>query len=311
MTSPSPAAASWTVVTLLTGADRAETLAAWARETAGVEPVQLLKPRDTRAWLDLYFDDPADARRFLRASESQRLVLGRSVRICRPRDWQRFWRKHFPVLTVGARLRIVPEWSRVGKPPRGVKDLRLEPGLSFGTGTHFTTRFCLERLAVHCRRGRPRSMLDAGTGSGILAIAAVRLGAAGVTATDNDGQALAAARQNARRNRAAARVRFVEADILAGAPRGRFDLVCANLYGPLLLESARALAAVTRHVLILSGIREIEADAVAGAYAAEGLSETVRDGDGEWCGMEFVRPRARGQRGADAAPVIDGPLRRK
>jgi ribosomal protein L11 methyltransferase len=311
MTPPSPAAVSYTVVTLLTGADRAEALADWARETAGVEPVQLLKPRDTRAWLDLYFADGAKAQAFLRATAGQRLVLGRSVRVCRPRDWQRFWRKHFQVLTVGGRLRIVPDWSRVGKPPRGVRDLRLEPGLSFGTGTHFTTRFCIERLAVHCRRGRPRSMLDAGTGSGILAIAAVRLGAAGVTATDNDVQALAAARQNARRNRTGARIRFAEADILAGAPRGRFDLVCANLYGPLLLESARALAAATRHILVLSGIREIEADAVAEAYAAEGLVETVRDGDGEWCGLEFVRPRPCGQRGTAAAPVSAGPLRRK
>jgi len=298
MKSPPPTSASWTVVTLLTGADRAEALADWAREASGVEPVQLLKPRDTRAWLDLYFDDAPAAQRFLKASESQRLVLGRSVRICRPRDWQRFWRRHFKVLTVGGRLRIVPEWSRVGRPPRGVRDLRIEPGLSFGTGTHFTTRFCLERLAVHCRGGRPRTMLDAGTGSGILAIAAVRLGAGRALATDNDPQALEAARDNARRNRTGARIRFAVADILAGAPRGRFDLVCANLYGPLLLESARALAAATRHTLLLSGIREIEADAVADAYAAEGLSEIVRDGDGEWCGLEFTRPAHRRSRGS-------------
>ncbi|MBU4460646.1 MAG: 50S ribosomal protein L11 methyltransferase [Verrucomicrobia bacterium] len=293
--STSPASASWTVVTLLTGAAHAERLADWAREASGVEPVQLLKPRDTRAWLDLYFKEAGDAQAFLLASERQRLVLGRAVRICRPRDWQRFWRKHFHVLTVGGRLRIVPEWSRAGKPPRGVKDLRLEPGLSFGTGTHFTTRFCLERLAVLCRPGHPRSMLDAGTGSGILAIAAVRMGASKVLATDNDPQALAAARKNALRNRTAAHIRFAAADVIAESPRGRFDLVCANLYGPLLLEAAPALAAATRRTLLLSGIRELEADTVADAYAAEGLAETVRDGDGEWCGLEFTRltPRRR------------------
>jgi ribosomal protein L11 methyltransferase len=106
---------------------------------------------------------------------------------------------------------------------------------------------------------------------------------------------LVAARQNASRNRAAARIRFVAADVIAEPPRGRFDLVCANLYGPLLLEAAPVLAAATRRTLLLSGIREIEADTVADAYAAEGLEETVRDGDGEWCGLEFSRltPRRR------------------
>jgi ribosomal protein L11 methyltransferase len=214
-----------------------------------------------------------------------------ALRGVRARDWRRFWRRHFRAQAIGARLAVVPAWQRASARRRWPRRraVVLDPGLSFGTGDHFTTRFCLEQIDARCAGRPPRSLLDVGTGSGVLAIAAAKLGVARVVATDHDPQALAAAARNARANRVAGRVRLEAADIAVRPPRGRFDIVCANLHGRLLAGAAPRLAAACRRVLVASGLREEEADAVAAAFAAEGLVERVRDGDGEWCGLVLER----------------------
>ncbi len=289
-----PFQAAYTVLTLETGAETAEALAERACAAFGVEPVQLLKPNAARAWVDLYFADGAAALLAARVVERWPDVWGQGIRAVAPQDWQRFWRRHFHARRIGESLWIVPVWDRRTRPPRGARTIRMEPGLSFGTGDHFTTRYCLEAIERLCRSRAPRTLLDVGAGSGILAIAAARLGVRSVLATDNDLQALAQARKNAKRNRVLDRIRFRAADILASPPRKRFDAVCANLYGGLLIRAAEALTSAARDRLILSGIREAEADAVAEAYVARGAREIERDGDGEWCGMTFdLSPTAR------------------
>jgi ribosomal protein L11 methyltransferase len=159
--------------------------------------------------------------------------------------------------------------------------------MSFGTGDHITTRFCLEAIDRLCRPRPAASLLDAGTGSGILAIAAAKLGVPRIVAIDSDPLAVAQARENLRMNRVAGRVRLRTGDITSAAPLGRFDVVCANLFGGLLIRAAARLCRAARRRLVLGGIREIEADAVADAYAALGAREIERDGDGEWCGLVF------------------------
>ncbi len=293
---PSPSAPAptgpWTVVTLLTRRGDAARVASWVRRASGLEPVTLLKPRDTRAWIDLYLPPGRDAAPLMAAARRRAGVLATATRLFVQGDWQRRWQARFPPLRIG-RLRIVCGRD-AGRRARGTVQIRLDPGLSFGTGHHFTTRFCLERISELCRgRDRPKTVLDLGTGSGILAIAAVRLGVLRVTAADNDAAAVEQARENARRNRAADRIRFEVADVLRRPPGGRYDLVVANLYGRLLARAAAALAAVTRRYLVVSGLREEEGDEVAAALAAEGLEEVLRDGDGEWCGMEFRRRTVR------------------
>ncbi len=286
---PAAAVPDYTVVSIETDDARAETLARWIRGALGVEPVELRRPESERVWLDLYFEDDVRARLALAAAQRHPGVAGVTVRACRPRDWTRFWRRHFQPLDIAGLLRIRPPWARARR-TRGVAELVLDPGLSFGTGRHFTTRFCLERLVATIRAERPRSVLDAGTGSGILALAAARLGVPRVDAFDNDPLSVAHARENLRRNRLTGRVRLRVADALARPPRGAYDLVVANLYGGLLVRLADVLAAAARRTLILSGIRELEADEVAAAFQSRGLDERVRDGDGEWCGLEFRRP---------------------
>lgn len=278
--------ATQTVLTLETSSARADTLAADLETRLRRPVIQLLRPGSTTTWLELYFDQEVEALLAQRALRHLPGVQGTGLRGCAARDWQSFWRHHFHAHDVGDRLRIVPVWeSRTDRAGKRIR-LVLDPGLSFGTGEHFTTRFCLESLDRLCRPPRrPASMLDVGTGSGLLALAAAKLGVRRVVAYDNDPQCLIHARANLRRNGVLARVKLGLHDLLQDPPPGTFDLVCANVYGRVLMDAAPALARCTRRHLVLSGLREHELDGVAEAYQALGGREIVRDGDGQWGGL--------------------------
>ena len=174
-------------------------------------------------------------------------------------DWVRATQSQFGPIDVGGRLSIVPTWC---EPPRERVVIRLDPGLAFGTGSHPTTRLCLEWLLEQVHGGE--ALLDYGCGSGVLAIAAAKLGAALVIGTDVDPQALAASRANARANGAAAA--FVAPDAL---PVRGFDLVVANILANPLMLLAPVLAARVRPLgrLALSGILDSQVDAVVIAYS--------------------------------------------
>ena len=174
-------------------------------------------------------------------------------------DWVRATQSQFGPIAIGEGFWIVPSWCE--PPQRDAIVLELDPGLAFGTGSHPTTRLCLEWLREAVSGGE--SVLDYGCGSGILAIAAAKLGAGSVVGTDIDPNALVASEANARANRVDAR--FVPPDRLRG---GESDLVVANiLAGPLVLL-APALAARTKPGgrIALSGILDAQADEVAAAY---------------------------------------------
>lgn len=265
----------------------ADSLAALIRRQWKIEPVQLARPGETEVWIDIYFPTAVEALLVSRALASNKDVLAASVRGYTPRDWMSFWKRHFKVRDVGERLRVCPAWNRRAK--KGRVNVIINPGLSFGTGDHFTTRFCLEMIDALFRRRPSASFLDVGTGSGILAIAAARLGARRIVAMDNDPQALDQARVNEKLNGLSKRIRWRVSDITKDAlPAGRFDVVCANLYATLLARAAPALVRAAKKCLILSGIREHEMDRVADAFIEAGVREIVRDGNGEWSGMVFV-----------------------
>ncbi len=175
-------------------------------------------------------------------------------------DWVRQTQAQFGPLAIAPRFWIVPTWSE--PPDPAALNLRLDPGLAFGTGSHATTRLCLEWLHEHVAGGE--SVLDYGCGSGILAIAARKLGAGQVTGTDVDTQALAASAANARLNGVDAT--FVLPDAL---PARAFTIVVANiLANPLaLLAPALATRVAAGGRIALSGILEEQAAAVASAYA--------------------------------------------
>lgn len=214
------------------------------------------------------------------------------------RDWVVAWRRHFKPLDIAGRLLVKPTWSRRAPRPGQVVVL-LDPGLSFGTGQHPTTAFCLEqvvRLATARNDGPPghtRSLLDIGTGSGILAIAAARLGYAPVEAFDFDPQAVRVARANAALNGVAARLKPARRDLrrLRRTPGRRFDVVCANLLADLLLaERERITARVAPEgTLILAGILAAEFEQVRAAYAMQGWQVVAQNTLKEWTSGAFRR----------------------
>lgn len=177
------------------------------------------------------------------------------------RDWVRLTQSQFKPIRIVERLWIVPTWAN-SPDPRAI-NLRLDPGAAFGTGSHATTRLCLRWLEQNIHGGE--SVLDYGCGSGILAIAAARLGAARVFGVDIDEQAVLAARANALQNQVAAKFFAPGAE-----PKLRHQIVVANILANPLITLAPLLAAATMpngHI-VLSGVLEAQADEVIQAYAA-------------------------------------------
>jgi len=202
-------------------------------------------------------------------------------------DWADAWKAHFPVMRIGRRLVIKPTWRRHHVEPDDVV-LALDPGMAFGTGLHPTTRLCLvalERLADAGRLANAR-ILDVGCGSGILAIAALRLGGAEALGVDTDPIAIEATTENARRNRLARRIRAREGSLPTNEPP--FDIVIANLIAGVLVPLAPLLRAELSPGgrLVASGIFvDREAD-VRAAFEAAGLAVAERTGEGDWVALE-------------------------
>ena len=205
------------------------------------------------------------------------------VRVLEEEDWTTAWKKHYRPLRVGRRLVIVPVWE---EPPEVEPDavvIRLNPGMAFGTGLHPTTRLALRLLEEAVRPGV--RVLDVGTGSGILAIAAALLGAHHVVATDVDPQAVVAARQNIRENRVEDRVEVREGSLPEGVS---FDLVLVNILPHVILNLLdQGLWENVRPGgdLILSGIVEPRETDVLLAVSVRGghIVERIREGD--WIGL--------------------------
>ena len=214
--------------------------------------VEAMIERVRRAWAEQLPDDPAPQIEY---------------ELLADRDWEREWMDGFEPLRMGQRLWIVPSWHEAPDPD--AVNLLLDPGLAFGTGTHPTTALCLGWLDAQDLAGR--QILDYGCGSGILAIAALKLGADTAVGVDIDPQALQASRDNAERNQ------IDEASLILDYPekigRGEFEVVVANILAGPLIEMASTIAARIRPAgqLALSGILAAQAESVLDAYRAQGI----------------------------------------
>lgn len=199
-------------------------------------------------------------------------------------DWERSWMDDFQPMRFGRRLWVVPSWHSAPEPD--AVNMLLDPGLAFGTGTHPTTALCLEWLDDEPLQDR--TVMDFGCGSGILAIAALLLGASRATCTDIDSQALEATADNAGRNALdPARLDLYLPDAL---PQEQHDVVLANILAGPLVELAPQLARLCRPGgrLVLSGILAEQADEVCRAYAGDFVLEPVRELDG-WVRISGTR----------------------
>jgi ribosomal protein L11 methyltransferase len=214
-----------------------------------------------------------------------------SMRRVRREDWAESWKRHFKPLQIGAALLIRPSWSH-HKAHKGQKVVVLDPGLSFGTGQHPTTHFCLKELVSRRKPGQKQSMLDLGTGSGILAIAAARLGYSPVHALEFDPDALRIARENARRNNVSQKLIFAQRDVakLPPATPIKYSLICANLVSSLLFSERRKLVArlAPGGAIVLAGILKTEFPSVEQAYREAGLRMVKSQAQGEWRSGSFT-----------------------
>ena len=217
-----------------------------------------------------------------------------SLRKLRSVDWAEAWKRHFKPIDIGSALLIKPSWSR-RLPKRNQAVVILDPGLSFGTGQHPTTAFCLRQI-VKCRprlNKDARSFLDVGSGSGILAISAAKLGYAPVHAFDFDPLAVRVARENAKRNEVLGKVGIKRGRVETLPSRGaqKYSLVCANLISNLLIAQRQRIInqLAPEAVLVVAGILDSEFSKVRQAYESMGMAMGASVKEKEWRSACFAR----------------------
>ena len=248
-----------------------------------IEQELLDKPRDT-VIIHMYLepgDSPVETLALIAARmEAAGIPYTSETEGVEQEDWQNGWRKYYHPMDVGQRLAVVPSWqdyetSRV--------KLILDPGLAFGTGGHETTNLCLEVLDERVRGGE--RVLDIGTGSGILAIAALKLGAAVAEGVDIDPVAVRTAGENAALNGVADKLTVLVGD-LSDQASGKYDIVTANIVANAILSLAPAVPALMADdgIFIASGIIDSRKDEVLAGLAAAGLAvQEVKEKRGWEC----------------------------
>ncbi len=211
-------------------------------------------------------------------------------------DWAEAWKQQYHLLRVGRRVVIVPAWESYDPTPAEVV-IRLEPGMAFGTGLHPTTRLCLE--AIEQRLSPGQTVLDVGTGSGILAIAAAKLGGSPVLAIDADPQAVTVAQQNVALNGVANQVQVRHSSLPGGGEMpvyfvlehplepldaGQFHLVAVNILAPVIVGMAHALAArlAPGGCVVAAGLVDSQEEEVTAAFHAQGLEIVNRAQEKDW-----------------------------
>lgn len=269
------------------------TLEQEAWEIAGIDLIDedLLAKDRTKGIVHIYIspeENPAEAVSFLTeryTAEGIDAEIDRTA--CKNEDWENNWKKYFKPMPIGERLLIRPVWEQeYDAGNRAV--LHLEPGLAFGSGTHDTTRLCLETLEKYANPGK--TVLDIGCGSGILSVASLLLGADKALGVDIDALAVKTARENGRTN-GFDEPRFT---VLQGSTTdkvtGRYDIIVANIVADIIINLCRDVKNFMNPgaVFITSGIIVPREDDVLRAFEENGLAVKARHESGGWLCFEAV-----------------------
>ncbi len=251
-----------------------------------------------RAWLAGYYESSAGAwsawQKFASVLDTEWLATEPAVNELPDKDWKESYKEHFKAWKFG-RLHWVPVWEReTFRLPEGDEVLWLDPGMAFGTGNHETTRLVVERLVtLAAARGTAGRVIDAGCGSGILALSAMKLGFSKVAAFDNDPLAVDVSRENADLNGLGGKVDFYVGDLVSGLAGRQADLLLANIQADVLMKfSGELLQAVApAGTLVLSGILATELASVSNVFAAAAPGWTIDSRVlGEWSDLVLARP---------------------
>lgn len=204
-------------------------------------------------------------------------------------DWGKSWKKHFKPFAIVPGLVIAPTWENY-RPTEGEAVITMDPGMAFGTGHHATTSLSLEFIRQSLAEKNGQRLLDVGTGTGILGMAALLFGAEKVVALDNDPEAVLAAEENVQRNLLQERMQVSSAP--PASLDDRFGVVVANIVHDVLVGMADDLTRLTEQggTLILSGILEGEQAAnIISVFTARGFSLSEKKGRNEWVALRFVK----------------------
>ena len=284
---------AWWLITLCLSREADETASALLFDLGSTGIVTLEEHADS-VTLGAYFDERKDPDLIRQTVESAFARSGRqqlrniSISTIPDQDWMQKWKEGFEAVEIGKRMVVAPSW-KLPTQNDGRVVIQIDPGMAFGTGTHQTTRLCLEAIERHWHGG---SLLDVGTGTGILAIAAVLLEPASrVVAIDVDPQAVEVACENLAINGVADYI-----ELRAGQPADlvaqEFDIIVANLTAEVIIAVAYELVGclASKGKMILSGILYELAVDVESALVARGLTIIERNAGGEWCALVAARP---------------------
>jgi ribosomal protein L11 methyltransferase len=274
-----------------TSARLADLYDAYCAEEADDACTAWLEADKDRAILEYFCATPAEAEHRLAAMEAllaphrQDDPWTADVRELPSENWTEAWKRFFHAEKVSDRIWIKPSWESCA-PAAGDIVVELDPGMSFGTGQHGTTRGCLRVMDALARTRAGGRLADLGCGSGILAIAAAKLGFGGILALDNDPAAVRIATENAGLNGVAGRIAFVTGELDQAAATAPHGVIVANILAPVLVANAglltHCLARAPEARLVLSGILVPQAAAVRAAYEALGLIVEQDLVLGEW-----------------------------
>lgn len=278
----------------LTEVDRIEQLFAELEE----QRLMIIEDKPTAStWIAGYFNSREEAMqawdRFTGVAEGEWTHGSPDIRELPDVDWKDSYKAHFKASKFG-RLNWVPVWEReTFLLPEGEEVLWLDPGMAFGTGNHETTRLCCERLAQHAEKsGNAGRVIDAGCGSGILALSAAKLGFRDIAGFDNDPEAIRVSQENATLNGLDGKVDFQVGDLISGLAGKQAKLVLANIQADVLVRFASELcgAVATGGELVLSGILARELDQVRTKFG-EAAPAWKMDSRvmGEWSDLSLVR----------------------
>lgn len=275
----------WFVAEVVCSADATEAVesAFNVLDALGTEIDSLRKAKDEPLCVSGYFETAPDLGEVRAAvEESLRIysfgagsIVSIAIKDVEQTDWLAEWKEHWKATEIG-RFVIAPPWEDVAEDGKFI--IRIEPNMAFGTGTHETTKLCVRNIDEVYQP--EQSFLDVGTGTGILAIAAAKLGGTWILACDTDIDSVAIARENAVLNGVGDKIEYFDGSIDDATPV--FDFVCANLTIDVILPILDLLLAKARQKLLMSGILAEQKSLIADALAERGIAEYTVDADGEW-----------------------------
>ncbi len=251
---------------------------------------EIMKKDKTRGAVSVYLSEDRNVAETLETLKDRFMKLGIDVKTetfgLKEEDWANSWKKYYKPVHIGSKVVIAPMWEEY-KPLDGEVVVKMDPGMAFGSGTHETTALCAELIEKYLKKGM--RTLDVGTGSGILAILASKLGAQSVDALDIDANAVTVAKENCVKN-GVSNVECRQSDLIKSA-KGKYDFVSANIVADIVIRMSEDVGNIMKDdgLLVVSGIIEEQRARVTEAFAKKGFCLVDESEKNDWNAFVFKK----------------------